>query len=92
MNTPNALLVPESALGTDQAGRYLLVVNADDVVEQRKVKLGSLEGDGMRVVEGVITTDDLVVVNGIQRSRPGQKVKPKKLDTAKTAPPEKPKS
>ena len=36
----NALLVPETALGTDQGGRYLLVVGKDDVVEQRKVEVG----------------------------------------------------
>ena len=90
VNSPNALLVPESALGTDQAGRFLLVVNAEDVVEQRKIKPGSLEADGLRVVEGDIKPDDLVVVNGIQRSRPGQKVQPKKVEIAKTAPAEKP--
>ena len=88
-NMPNALLVPESALGTDQAGRFLLVVNPDNVVESRKIKLGSLEEDGLRVVEGDISPSDLVVVNGIQRSRPGQKVQPKKVEIGKTSRPEK---
>ena len=92
VNTPNALLVPESALGSDQAGRYLLVVNADNVVEQRKIKPGSLEDDGLRVVEGDIKPDDLVVVNGIQRSRPGQKVQPKKAGIVPAAAAATPKS
>jgi len=41
----DALLVPDVALGSDQAGRYVLVVNGDNVVEQRKVLTGPLEGD-----------------------------------------------
>src|SRR6202140_4002934 len=40
----NALLVPDPALGSDQSGRYVLVVNGDDVVEQRKVQTGPVEG------------------------------------------------
>ena len=39
----NALLVPDTALGSDQGGRYLLVVNGDNVVEQRKVQIGPLD-------------------------------------------------
>ncbi len=50
----NALLVPDTALGADQGGRYLLVVNKDNVVEQRKVEIGPLEGD-MRVIDKGIT-------------------------------------
>ena len=46
----NALLVPDVALGSDQAGRYLLVVNSENVVEQRKVRTGQAEGD-LRVIE-----------------------------------------
>ncbi len=45
----NALLVPDVALGTDQGGRYLLIVDKDSVVEQRKVEVGQLEGT-MRVI------------------------------------------
>ena len=72
----DALLVPERALGTDQNGSYLLVVNKDDVVEYRPVKTGSLQ-DGMRVVEGAIGPKDLVVVDGLLRARPKLKVSPK---------------
>src|SRR6201994_1670307 len=52
-----ALLVPDAALGSDQAGRYLLIVNADNVVEQRKVQTGQLDGD-LRVIESGIKADD----------------------------------
>lgn len=69
----NALLVPQRALGTDQAGRYVLVVKDDGTVEQRSVTLGSREGQMQVVTEG-LGPDDMVVVNGIQRARPGAKV------------------
>lgn len=68
-----ALLVPDVALGSDQAGRYVLVVNKDDVVEQRKVETGQLVDD-LRVIEKGLTKDDRVVVGGIMRAIPGQKV------------------
>jgi RND family efflux transporter MFP subunit len=71
----NALLVPDIALGTDQGGRYLLTVGKDDVVAQRNVTIGPLEGT-LRVIEKGITADDNVIVAGIQRAIPGQKVEP----------------
>ena len=67
------LLVPDVALGSDQAGRYVLVVNKEDVVEQRKVEPGQLVGD-LRVIESGLTKDDRVVVGGIMRAIPGEKV------------------
>jgi RND family efflux transporter MFP subunit len=78
----DALLVPDSALGSDQAGRYVLVVNADNVVEQRKVQTGPLEG-GLRVIESGLKADDRVVVAGLLRAIPGQKVDPQlqKIET-----------
>jgi len=71
----NALLVPEQALGVDQAGRYLLVVDQQGTVQQRQVKAGALV-NGLRVVEEGLNADDRVVVRGIQRARPGGKVTP----------------
>jgi RND family efflux transporter MFP subunit len=68
-----ALLVPDVALGSDQGGRYVLVVNKDGVVEQRKVEPGQLVGD-LRVIESGLTADDRVVVGGIMRAIPGEKV------------------
>jgi RND family efflux transporter MFP subunit len=70
-----ALLVPDTALGTDQGGRYLLVVNKDDVVEQRRVELGPLDGT-MQVIDKGVGPADRVIVNGMLRAVPGQKVDP----------------
>jgi RND family efflux transporter MFP subunit len=79
----DALLVPDAALGSDQAGRYLLVVNGDNVVEQRKVLTGPLEGN-LRVIETGLKPDDRVVIAGLLRAIPGQKVdpQPQKIETA----------
>ena len=65
--------MPDTALGSDQGGRYVLVVNKDNVVEQRQVETGQLVGD-LRVIEKGLTKDDRVVVGGIMRAIPGQKV------------------
>jgi RND family efflux transporter MFP subunit len=81
----NALLVPNVSLGSDQSGRYLLVVNGDNVVEQRKVQTGQLEGD-LRVIEDGLKPDDKVVIAGLLRAIPGQKVDPK-LQKIETPPP-----
>ncbi len=71
----NALLVPDEALGTDQGGRYLLTVGKDNVVAQHRVTIGPLEG-GLRVIEKGIAANDDVVVGGLQRAIPGEKVEP----------------
>lgn len=71
-----ALLVPEFAVGIAQAGRYVLVVNKDNVVEQRLVETGRLDGT-LRVIEKGLKPDEWVVVNAIQQARPGGKVTPK---------------
>jgi RND family efflux transporter MFP subunit len=72
-----ALLVSERVLGVDQGGRFLLVVNNENVVEQRTVKVGPAE-KGLRVIEEGLKAEDWVVVNGLQRARPGAKVTPVK--------------
>jgi RND family efflux transporter MFP subunit len=72
---PSALLVPDVALGSDQGGRYVLVVNKDDVVEQRKVAIGPLVGE-LRVIDSGLAAADRVVVAGVLRVIPGQKVDP----------------
>jgi RND family efflux transporter MFP subunit len=76
-----AALVPDTALGSDQAGRYLLVVNADNVVEQRHVETGPIE-DELRVIESGLKPDDRVIVAGLQRAIPGEKVDPHLRDAA----------
>jgi RND family efflux transporter MFP subunit len=70
-----ALLVPEAALATDQGQKFLYVIGADDKVEYRRVKVGQLVG-GLRVVTEGISPGERVVVNGVQRVRPGIKVQP----------------
>jgi RND family efflux transporter MFP subunit len=71
----SALLVPDAALGSDQGGRYVLVVNKDNVVEQRKVTIGPL-AEGLRVIDSGLAAPDRVVVAGVLRAIPGQKVDP----------------
>jgi RND family efflux transporter MFP subunit len=71
----SALLVPDTALGSDQGGRYLLVVNADNTVEQRKVQIGQLD-NGLRVIESGLKADDRIVIAGLLRVIPGQKIDP----------------
>jgi RND family efflux transporter MFP subunit len=71
----DALLVPDVALGSDQAGRYVLVVNGENIVEPRKVRTGPLEGE-LRVIETGLKPDDRIVTAGLLRAIPGQKVDP----------------
>jgi RND family efflux transporter MFP subunit len=71
----NALLVPDRALQEDQGGRYLLIVNKDDVVEQRYVQLGQLDGT-LRVIVSGLKPEDRVVVGDLWRASPGTKVTP----------------
>jgi RND family efflux transporter MFP subunit len=80
-----ALLVPDVALASDQAGRYVLVVNGENVVEQRKVQTGPIEGD-LRVIESGLKADDRVVIAGLLRAIPGQKVDPQlqKIEPSRT--------
>ena len=78
---PGALLVTERAIGADQGGRYLLVVNSEGVVEKRSIRQGQLV-DGMRVIEDGLQPDERVIVTGVQRARPGAKVNPEQIDMA----------
>jgi len=74
----DALLINDSAVGTDQTVKYVLVVGADNKVEYRPVKLGPVI-DGLRVVRDGLKVDDTIVVNGLQRVRPGSPVTPQKV-------------
>ena len=71
----SALLVPDRALQEDQGGRYVLVVGADDLVQQRYVQTGALVGN-LRVVTGGLNADDRIVVGELWRASPGTKVTP----------------
>lgn len=70
-----AMLVPNRVLGTNQQGRYVLVVNPQNEVEQRVVKVGAVVGD-LRVVESGLRPDDRVIVTGSARAIPGHPVAP----------------
>jgi RND family efflux transporter MFP subunit len=71
------LIVPDRVLAEDQAGRYLLTVNKDDVVEQKRVTIGPLLTGGLRVIETGLTAQDRVVLTTNGRAIPGRKVVPK---------------
>jgi len=75
LETQEETLAPDTALLSDQSGRFALVVNDKDTVEQRRVKVGVLDS-GMRVVVEGLTVGDRIIVNGLQRARPGMVVKP----------------
>lgn len=70
-----SLLVPDTALGTDQSGRYLLVVDKSNVVQQRIVTTGARVGT-LQVIETGLQPDDRVIVSGLQRAVPGETVAP----------------
>lgn len=71
----DALLVDEKAVGTDQARRFVLVVGEGNQTAYREVQLGSIQ-DGLRVVESGLKAGERIVVNGLQRVRPGDPVTP----------------
>lgn len=74
--TPGALLAPDRAILTDQTGRYVLVVNADNIVEKRTVRLGDLVDD-LRVITSGLAPEDRIVVGDLWLAAPGTKVNPK---------------
>jgi RND family efflux transporter MFP subunit len=73
-----AVLVAERAIGTDQDRKYLLAVTDQNVVEYRPVKLGPVM-DGLRVIDEGLRPGEWVVVNGLQRVRPGVTVSPQRV-------------
>jgi RND family efflux transporter MFP subunit len=70
-----ALLVPDTAIVTDQSRKIVFVVKDDDTVEARAVTLGPLD-DGLRVIRDGLKPEDRVIVDGLQRARVGAKVSP----------------
>jgi multidrug efflux system membrane fusion protein len=70
-----ATLVPDVAIGTEQARKFVLVVNADNVATQKYVTLGDVV-DGLRVIKTGLAADDRVIVNGLMQARAGGKVAP----------------
>jgi RND family efflux transporter MFP subunit len=70
-----ALLVAERALSTDQGRKYLLLVDENKKVEYRRVTIGALQDDGLRVIESGLNPTDTVIVSGLQLVRPKMEVK-----------------
>ncbi|MGB7458043.1 MAG: efflux RND transporter periplasmic adaptor subunit [Pseudolabrys sp.] len=71
-----ALLVPDAAIGTEQARRFVMVVDDQDTARPKYVTLGQVTKDGLRAIKDGIGPDDRIVVSGLMQARPGQKVKP----------------
>lgn len=74
------VLVSEKAIGTDQSVKFVYVVGADNKAEYRKVELGAIDRDGLRVVAGGLKPGEKVIVSGIQLVSPGQKVVPEAVE------------
>ncbi len=72
---PDALMVPQTALGSSQLGKYIYVVGKENKADQRLVSLGSTEGD-LVVVRGGLSEDDLVINGNLQKIGPGAPVQP----------------
>ena len=68
-----SLLVPDSAIASDQASKIVFTVADDGMVATKKVELGPIV-DGLRVVRAGLAPTDRIVIDGLQRARPGQKV------------------
>jgi multidrug efflux system membrane fusion protein len=83
--TSRALLVQDRAVGTDLDKKFVFVVGADNTIQYRGVTLGPLV-DGLRVVRSGLAAGDHVVVNGLQRVRPGAKVDAVPVDMEAAAP------
>jgi len=71
-----ALLVPDTAVATDQSRRVLYVLGPGDKPEARQVQLGPLQDGGLRVIRDGLRGDEEVVVTGMMRVRAGQAVTP----------------
>jgi RND family efflux transporter MFP subunit len=70
-----ALLVPDAAISSEQARKFVLVVNNENTAVQKYVTPGQIV-DGMRVIKDGLAADDRVVVKGLMQARPGAKVNP----------------
>jgi RND family efflux transporter MFP subunit len=77
-----ALLIPDSAIASDQASKIVFTVADDGTVGVKRVELGPIV-DGLRVVRSGLAPTDRIVIEGLPRSRPGQKVTPEngKIET-----------
>ena len=80
----DALLIDEKALGTDQDKRFVLVLDKNNHATYREVRVGANQ-DGLRVIESGLKSGERIVVNGLQRIRPGDTVAPNVVPMVKVA-------
>jgi membrane fusion protein, multidrug efflux system len=81
----DAFVVPDQIIAEDQAGKYLLVVNKDNTVEQRRITTGPLLTGNLRVIDKGLSADDRVVISTNGRAIPGRKIVPKPTTIAAPA-------
>lgn len=79
-----ALLINEDAVGTDQDRKFVMVVDPQDHVHYREVRLGGLY-DGLRIVESGLSAQDQIVVNGLQRVQADDSVTPRQVAMSSTS-------
>ncbi|MGY3228733.1 multidrug efflux system membrane fusion protein [Luteibacter sp. HA06] len=84
-NTQPRALIDDKAVGTDLGNKFVYVVGKDKKIEYRRVSTGALV-DGLRVVDSGLNAEDVVVVNGLQRVRPGVEVNAKRVAMASLVP------
>ncbi|HTD05420.1 efflux RND transporter periplasmic adaptor subunit [Undibacterium sp.] len=83
--TPHeALLIDEKAIGTDQSKRFVLTVDKENHTAYREVRLGAKQED-LLIVEGGLKAGERIVVNGLQRTRPGDTITPNMVPMSKLA-------
>lgn len=75
-DVPDAILIPETSIGTSQAGRYVYLVDLNNRVIQKTVKVGILTSDGLREIVSGVSPDDYYVVEAMMTVRPGMTVQP----------------
>jgi membrane fusion protein, multidrug efflux system len=78
-----ALLIPDVAIGTEQARKFVYVVDGENTVRQKYIKLGQIDQD-LRVIRGGLDADDRVIVSGLTLMRPGLKVTPQEQGPSPT--------
>ena len=81
--TVKAIAIDERAIGTDQDRRFVMVVDASNKVASRPITLGPL-ADGLRIITAGLNSGDRIVVDGLQRIRPGATVAPQTVSDAST--------
>jgi RND family efflux transporter MFP subunit len=83
-NEYDAILIPDSAILTDQSNRIVMTVKDDGTVEPKIIRPGPTQPGGLRIVREGLTAQDKVIINGLVRARPGGKVtaQPGKIEPA----------